>query len=112
MDIASHQSLVSNPSLTGTVISIYREGGRKKQTIPFGLPILHRIRRDHTILRSSADASLLLQAILDYVVDDTMEVVDKYHQQILQLERQILIRPKMTTVRQCELRLERVSLLH
>lgn len=44
---------------------------------------------------------MLVQAILDYVVDKAMDVVDKYHEKILALERQVLIRPKMTTVRQC-----------
>lgn len=72
------------------------------------------------LMRRSNDPSLLLQGILDYgecvareilyyfakryytVVDKALEVVDRYHDRILRLERSILISPKMTAVRESE----------
>ena len=36
------------------------------------------------------------------VVDKVLEVVDRYHDRILRLERSVLLRPKMTTVRERE----------
>ncbi|KAF8328271.1 uncharacterized protein EI90DRAFT_1620505 [Cantharellus anzutake] len=81
----------------GTVISIYRKDATSRM---FATPIVNRLREPHTILRASADPSLLLQAILDYIVDDALRVIDCYHDKILSLERQILIKPKMMSVRQ------------
>lgn len=58
---------VSFPSLTniqyvGTLISIYRDD---TPTI-FGKPLVKRLHQEQTLLRTSADASLLLQGLLDY----------------------------------------------
>lgn len=36
------------------------------------------------------------------VVDSTLEIVDAYQRKIIDLEHQILLRPKMTAVRQRE----------
>jgi len=36
------------------------------------------------------------------VVDSTLEIVDAYQRKIIDLEHQILVRPKMTAVRQRE----------
>lgn len=38
------------------------------------------------------------------VVDSTLEIVDAYQRKIIDLEHQILLRPKMAAVRQRELR--------
>ena len=36
------------------------------------------------------------------VVDSALEVIDDYHAMILKLEHDILLKPKMTTVRYCK----------
>ncbi|CCO30636.1 Magnesium transport protein CorA [Rhizoctonia solani AG-1 IB] len=81
----------------GTLISISQN--TKK---PFGASVGERLRVRDTVLRSSGDASLLLEGLLDLVVDDAVEVVDKYHDVILKAERSILLKPNMKTVRGCE----------
>ncbi|KAJ7757577.1 hypothetical protein B0H16DRAFT_1721311 [Mycena metata] len=63
------------------------------------LPITERLRRADTILRSSADPSMLLQSFLGLVVDKAVQVIDAYHDQISKIEHQILLKPKPTTVR-------------
>ncbi|CAE6384301.1 unnamed protein product [Rhizoctonia solani] len=78
----------------GTLISISQN--TKK---PFGASVGERLRVRDTVLRSSGDASLLLEGLLDLVVDDAVEVVDKYHDVILKAERSILLKPNMKTVR-------------
>jgi hypothetical protein len=35
-------------------------------------------------------------------VDNALEVVDRYHDKILKLEREILLKPKINTVRNCK----------
>ncbi|KAF4573548.1 CorA metal ion transporter (MIT) family protein [Pleurotus pulmonarius] len=62
-------------------------------------PIVHRLRQPDTLLRKSADASLLLQSMLDLIVDQALEVIDAYHYKIKKFERDILLKPKMKTVR-------------
>ncbi|KAF7314390.1 hypothetical protein MKEN_00911700 [Mycena kentingensis (nom. inval.)] len=54
-------------------------------------PISDRLRRPDTILRTSVDPSML--------VDKAVQVIDSYHNQISSIEREILIKPKPTTVR-------------
>jgi hypothetical protein len=44
----------------GTLITIQRESGWE-----FGVPIYERLRLRDTLLRSSGDASLLLQSLID-----------------------------------------------
>jgi Mg2+ and Co2+ transporter CorA len=79
----------------GTVISIH------KDTDPtFAGIIVERIRAPESLLRTTSDASLLVQAILDYIVDNTMEIVEKYHERILRLEKDILLKPRVETVNQ------------
>ncbi|KAG8992422.1 hypothetical protein FRB94_011612 [Tulasnella sp. JGI-2019a] len=78
----------------GTLITIHQDPGNN-----FFAPILNRLRQRDTLLRNSSDSSMLLQNVLDLVVDNAVEVVDKYQQVLLQHERDILIRPKVSTVR-------------
>ncbi|KIJ53484.1 hypothetical protein M422DRAFT_25356 [Sphaerobolus stellatus SS14] len=79
----------------GTVISIHQTANAD-----FFDPIMTRLRTRDTVLRSTADASLLVQSQLDLVVDQTLEMVEEYQKMILKLERDILVRPKIKTVRQ------------
>ncbi|CAE6424399.1 unnamed protein product [Rhizoctonia solani] len=78
----------------GTLITIQREPGWE-----FGVPIYERLRLRDTLLRSSGDASLLLQSLIDLIVDEAVKITDKYHRRILKMERDILLKPKMRTVR-------------
>lgn len=67
--------------------------------LSFTAPITARVRQRDTTLRRTGDASLLLQSLLDLVVDRTLEVTEEYHRRIQRLERIVLIKPKVTTVR-------------
>ncbi|KDR85830.1 hypothetical protein GALMADRAFT_51400 [Galerina marginata CBS 339.88] len=79
----------------GTVISI-----RPAPNLSFTAPISFRLRSRDTVLRKSADPSLLLHALLDLIVDKAVQVIDEYHAHIHKFERDILLRPKMGVVRQ------------
>lgn len=78
----------------GTVISVHQADRG------FGDPIYNRLKAPNTILRASADPSLLLEALLDLVVDRALDIVDRFHENILACERTILLSPKMNAVRQ------------
>ncbi|KZW00478.1 hypothetical protein EXIGLDRAFT_830641 [Exidia glandulosa HHB12029] len=78
----------------GTVISIFAKPGSD-----FAAPIVSRLKSRDTILRATADPSLLVQSMLDLVVDQALEVIDRYHAQLTKLEASILIKPQMTAVR-------------
>ncbi|KAF9235159.1 hypothetical protein BU15DRAFT_65132 [Melanogaster broomeanus] len=77
----------------GTVISFLPQN-----CVDFAGPIMARLRQPDTGLRTSADASLLVQSILDLVVDSALEVVDAFHEKLLELEHDVLIKPNMKTV--------------
>jgi Mg2+ and Co2+ transporter CorA len=62
-------------------------------------PITRRLRQRDTGLRTSADPALLVQSLLDLVVDKALEVIDAYHVKIKKFEREILLKPKIATVR-------------
>ncbi|KAF8640775.1 hypothetical protein AX17_000425 [Amanita inopinata Kibby_2008] len=79
----------------GTVISM--------QTTPnlsFTAPISHRLRQSDTVLRTSADPSLLVHSLLDLIVDKALDVVDEYHNIINKCERDIMLKPQIKHVRQ------------
>jgi Mg2+ and Co2+ transporter CorA len=57
-----------------------------------------RLRQPDTGLRASADPSLLVQSLLDLIVDSALEVVDAFHEKILQLEYDVLMKPNMKVV--------------
>ncbi|KAF9225244.1 hypothetical protein BS17DRAFT_778349 [Gyrodon lividus] len=77
----------------GTVISILPQN-----CVDFFGHIMARLRQPDTGLRTSADASLLVQSLLDLVVDSALEVVDAFHEKLLELERDVLIKPNMKIV--------------
>ncbi|KAF9459651.1 hypothetical protein BDZ94DRAFT_1291491 [Collybia nuda] len=78
----------------GTVISIH-----PSPNLDFTTPISERILQSDSVLRISADASLLVESLLDLVVDRILEVTDKYQDRIHQLEHDVLLKPRMSTVR-------------
>ncbi|KZT56116.1 hypothetical protein CALCODRAFT_436239 [Calocera cornea HHB12733] len=63
-------------------------------------PIKRRLRIKDSLLRTNCDASLLMQSVLDLVVDKALDIVERYHDELLDLERKILIKPSMENVRQ------------
>ncbi|KAG1813918.1 uncharacterized protein BJ212DRAFT_383571 [Suillus subaureus] len=77
----------------GTVISVM-----PSNFIDFACPIMTRLRQPDTGLRASADPSLLVQSLLDLIVDSALEVVDAFHEKILQLEYDVLMKPDMKVV--------------
>ncbi|KAF8983972.1 hypothetical protein BDQ17DRAFT_750646 [Cyathus striatus] len=78
----------------GTVISFH-----PSPSLQFSAPISNRLRQMDTVLRTSADGSLLVHALIDLVVDRAMQVIEEYHQKINKFEGRILLRPSMKTVR-------------
>ena len=62
-------------------------------------PIKDRLRSRDTILRQTVDPSLLVESLLDLVVDEALDIVDKYQEKIAKLEGSILSRAKMRLVR-------------
>ncbi|KAF8987490.1 hypothetical protein BDQ17DRAFT_1393525 [Cyathus striatus] len=78
----------------GTVISFH-----PSPSLQFSAPIANRLRQIDTVLRTSADGSLLVHALIDLVVDRAKQVIEEYHQKINKLEGKILLRPSMKTVR-------------
>ncbi|KAG8991832.1 hypothetical protein FRB93_002567 [Tulasnella sp. JGI-2019a] len=78
----------------GTLITIHQDPGSNLFD-----PVSKRLRQRDTLLRNTSDASMLLQNVLDLVVDNAVLVVEKYQQELLKWEGDILIKPKVSTVR-------------
>ncbi|KAJ7032382.1 magnesium transporter [Mycena alexandri] len=78
----------------GTVISIH-----STPSLRITEPITNRLRQFDTGLRTSADASLLVQSLLALVADNALEVVNAYQEKIKKFERSVMVRPSIETVR-------------
>ncbi|KAF7322699.1 CorA-like protein [Mycena chlorophos] len=78
----------------GTVISIH-----PKADLSFTEPVLDRMEQPDSVLRTSNDPGMVVEALLDLIVDRILEVMDKYQERIHDLEHQILVKPGMGTVR-------------
>ncbi|GBC07890.1 hypothetical protein RclHR1_07760005 [Rhizophagus clarus] len=63
-------------------------------------PILSRISQPKTLLRTAQEASLLMEAVIDGIVDLAIPIKDSYRHQIAELEGKLLIRPKMDYTRE------------
>ncbi|KAI6136115.1 hypothetical protein F5141DRAFT_996716 [Pisolithus sp. B1] len=77
----------------GTVISIF-----PRDYVSFAEPIMARLQEPDTGIRTSADASLLVQSLLDLVVDSAFDVVDAFHEKVLELEHDILLKPNIKAI--------------
>ncbi|KAE9404947.1 hypothetical protein BT96DRAFT_1015891 [Gymnopus androsaceus JB14] len=77
----------------GTVITLHRTTNPKLME-----PILARLSRSDTLLRSTNDASFLVQSLLDLAVDRAIGVTEACEQKMKKFEKQILLRPKVSTV--------------
>ncbi|KAJ7174183.1 magnesium transporter [Mycena crocata] len=78
----------------GTVITIH-----STPSLEMTQPITNRLRQFDTGLRTSSDASLLVQSLLSLVADKALQVVNAYQDKIKKFERQIMLRPSIDTVR-------------
>ncbi|MBW0493814.1 hypothetical protein O181_033529 [Austropuccinia psidii MF-1] len=78
----------------GTLITIFSHDGSR--TV---LPLIARLKTMDTLLRSSADASMLLQALLDIIVDQALDVVEAFRSKLTSLEAKVLVSPDLDTVR-------------
>ncbi|KAI0031636.1 hypothetical protein K488DRAFT_86605 [Vararia minispora EC-137] len=78
----------------GTVISFVTDS-----SLDFTEPIANRLRQRDSTLRRTADPALLVQSLLDIIVDRALEVVDEYHRRIQELERDVLLRAQVKSVR-------------
>lgn len=71
-----------------TVISFFEYSAHDVQA-----PLIHRLQSPGTILRQSADASMLAQAILDTIIDLALPVTAAYQDAIGDLELDVLTDP-------------------
>ncbi|CAG8545861.1 8089_t:CDS:10 [Paraglomus occultum] len=90
----------------GTLITVFQHGGTSVYT-----PIRNRLQRTGTLLRTSEDVSLLMEAIIDAIVDLALPITDSYRHQIADLEGKILIRPKMQYTRELHIITGELTLL-
>ena len=74
-------------------------------------PILDRLASPETILRRSGDASLLLQAIIDAIVDLAMPVKDAYNKARKELQIDVLTNPNIKTSRALHIFGEEIDML-
>ncbi|KZT07236.1 uncharacterized protein LAESUDRAFT_758642 [Laetiporus sulphureus 93-53] len=77
----------------GTVISISQDA-----KLDFTAPIRDRLRQSDTVLRTTADPSLLVESLIDLIVDQALEVVEEYQGKIFKIEKEVLLKPDMRTV--------------
>ncbi|KAG8904461.1 hypothetical protein FRC01_008717, partial [Tulasnella sp. 417] len=61
-------------------------------------PIERRLKKSKSTLRMRPDASMLLHALIDHVVHRSMDLIDDFHEQVLEFEKDILIRPSKISV--------------
>ncbi|KAH6911137.1 hypothetical protein BKA70DRAFT_1099837 [Coprinopsis sp. MPI-PUGE-AT-0042] len=89
-----HQPIFIFLLRNGTVISIH-----PSPNLDYSAPITERLHQEESVLRTSNDASLLVQSLIDLSVDRVLEVMDEYQAKIHDLEHKILMNPSMETVR-------------
>ncbi|KAF9077284.1 hypothetical protein BDP27DRAFT_1441980 [Rhodocollybia butyracea] len=77
----------------GTLITIHRPTNPKLTE-----PIRNRLARADTVLRTTSDASFLLQSLLDLAVDKALGLAEACEMKMKKFEKQILLSPKLHTV--------------
>ncbi|KAJ7168070.1 magnesium transporter [Mycena crocata] len=92
--IVKHEPMFIFLLRDGTVISIHPTAN-----LEFTEPVTERIHQHDSILRTSEDPAMIVEALLDLIVDRILEVMDEYQDKIHQLEQDVLMKPGMTTVR-------------
>ncbi|RDB27992.1 Cobalt/magnesium transport protein CorA [Hypsizygus marmoreus] len=89
-----HQPLFIFLLRNGTVITMF-----PSPSLEFTAPIAERLQHPESVLRTSEDASLLVESFLDLVVDRVLEIMDEYQDKIHRLEHNVLLQPSMSTMR-------------
>lgn len=82
----------------GCIISIFSYDGTSLLS-----PIYEWLGTPGTVLRTSEDASMLLHALLDVTVDETMTIAEAFRAELDVLEGRALIKPDTAGVRNREL---------
>ncbi|GAW03527.1 magnesium -like protein [Lentinula edodes] len=77
----------------GTVITLHRTTNAKLME-----PIRDRLSRPDTLLRSTCDASVLVQSLLDLAVDKAMGITEACEYKLKKYEKQLLLKPEVNTV--------------
>lgn len=75
-----------------TVISFFEISGQDVE-----IPIIARLSSPNTVLQENPEASLLMQAILDGIVDIVYPIVADYQKYIAELENDVLLNPSMNS---------------
>ncbi|KAK9458485.1 uncharacterized protein V1516DRAFT_143201 [Lipomyces oligophaga] len=89
-----------------TVISFFENSAEDVEG-----PILARITSSSTLLREYPEASLLLQAILDGVVDIAFNIISEYQRYIVELQVDVLTSPSVAHTRDLHILSEELSML-
>ncbi|KAF9426502.1 hypothetical protein BGZ94_006421 [Podila epigama] len=78
----------------GTLITLFQVSGESVVN-----PIIERLAHDYSITRKQNDASFLLQAVIDGIVDHAIPITDAFRQEINELEAHVLAMPRMKYTR-------------
>ncbi|KAI9687829.1 MAG: hypothetical protein M1822_001909 [Bathelium mastoideum] len=89
-----------------TVISFFENSASEIEE-----PIIKRLKSAETILRRSCDATMVMQAIIDGIVDLAMAVVDAYEDHIGELELDVLTDTKIVQSRKLYILASELALL-
>ncbi|KAK8220080.1 hypothetical protein M8818_000496 [Zalaria obscura] len=89
-----------------TVISFFEHSGADVES-----PIVERLQSPETMLRRSGDASLLLQAIIDAIVDLAIPVKDAYNKARKDLQIDVLTNPSIETSKSLHIFTEEIDML-
>ena len=90
----------------GTIISFFEISGDDIEP-----PILQRLYSTKTLLRTSADPSMMLQAIIDTVVDLSFEIVSSYQDAMAEIELSVLTDPSIKQSQELYILTSELSLL-
>ncbi|KAL0636907.1 hypothetical protein Q9L58_004129 [Maublancomyces gigas] len=90
----------------GTVISFFEHSADDVEP-----PILNRLYSSNTLLRSVCDASMIMQAIIDAIVDLAFPVVGAYQDVIAELELNVLTDPSVSQSQELYILTSELSLL-
>jgi len=89
-----------------TIVSFFEHSAEDIET-----PILQRLMSEETVLRSSCDASLVLQAIIDAIVDLAMPVRNAYNKARKELQVDAMTSPNVSTSRALHIFGEEIDML-
>ncbi|KAF2225828.1 hypothetical protein BDZ85DRAFT_316957 [Elsinoe ampelina] len=89
-----------------TVISFYEHSGPDVEA-----PILERLNSPETMLRRSCDASLLMEAIIDTIVDLALPIKDAYNKARKEMQIDVLTNPDIETSKSLYIFSEEVDML-